>query len=98
MNIRNILQEIGKADPEVYEQLSDRRGMLKSFGAKVAVAALPLAAGSLFKKAYGKTTNAQIDALNYLLQLEYFQYTFYRTANNTVGLIPAGDLPGFQKI
>jgi len=98
MNIRNILQEIEKTDPEVYERLSGRRGMLKSFGSKVAVAALPLALGSMFRKAYGKTTTNYIDLLNYLLQLEYFEYTFYRTANNTVGLIPAADQPGFQVI
>src|SRR3569833_2986026 len=99
MNIRNILQEIEKTEPEEYTRLSGRRHMLKSFGSKVAVAALPLAVGSLFKKAYGKPTGSTVvDALNYLLELEYFQYAFYRTANNTVGLIPASDLPGFQKI
>jgi hypothetical protein len=98
MDIRNILQDIEKADPEVYERLSPRRHVLKSFGAKVAVAALPLAIGSLFKKAYGKTTDAVVDALNFALELEYFEYTFYRTATNTGALIPAGDLPGFQTV
>lgn len=98
MNFRNILHEIEKTDPEVYERLSNRRQVLKSFGAKVAVAALPFAIGSLFKKAYGKTTDAVIDALNFALELEYFEYTYYRTANNTGGLIPATDLPGFQTI
>ncbi len=100
MNFRNILHEIEKTEPEVYEQVSGRREVLKSFGAKVAVAALPFAIGSLFNKAYGKTTATSdvIDALNFELELEYFQYTFYRTANNTGGLIPATDLPGFQHI
>jgi hypothetical protein len=98
MNFRNILQEIEKTDPEVYERLSGRRDALKSFGSKVALAALPIAISSLFKKAYGKSTDAIVDALNYALELEYFEYTFFRTANNTVGLIPASDLPGFQVI
>lgn len=107
MNFRNILKEIEKADPEVYQQLSGRRQLLKSFGAKVAVAALPVAIGSLFttKKAYGKTTDTVISVLNFTLEYAYFQYNFYHTANNTGGLIPSNpannaigvnDLAGFQ--
>jgi len=100
MNFRNILQEIEKTDPEVYERLSGRRHILKSFSSKVAVAALPIALGSLFKKAYGKTTatSAFITALNFALELEYLEYNFYHVCNNTGGLIPSTDLPGFQTI
>ncbi len=98
MNFKNILHEIEKNDPEVYERLSGRRHVLKSFGSKVAFAALPFALGSLFKKAYGKTTDVVTDALNLALELEYFEYTFYRTATNTGGLIPAADLAGFKTI
>ena len=50
MNFRNILHDIEKTDPEVYEKLSGRRQVLKSFGAKVAVAALPLAIASLLER------------------------------------------------
>ena len=74
MDLKNILQEIEKADPEVYEKLSDRRGILKSFGSKVAVAALPFALGSLFKKVYGKNTDTVVAALNFARELEYFEY------------------------
>ena len=76
MNFKNILREIEKTDPEVYERLSGRRQVLKSFSSKVAVAALPLAIGSLFKKAYGKTADANgvINALNLALEMEYFEY------------------------
>ena len=100
MNFRNILAEIEKTDPEVYERLSGRRHALKSFGSKVAVAALPIALGSLLKKAYGKGTDATaiVNSLNFALELEYFEYNFYHVANNTGGLIPANDLPGFQTI
>ena len=56
MDFRNILQEIEKTDPEVYERLNGRRHVLKSFSSKVALAALPFAIGSMFKKAYGRTT------------------------------------------
>lgn len=100
MNFKNILREIEKSDPEVYERLSDRRHILKSFGAKVAVAALPIAIGSMFKKAYGKTAAASdvINALNFALQLEYFEFNFYHQANHTGGLIPAADQGGFVAI
>ncbi|MCD6011589.1 MAG: Dessication-associated protein [Flavipsychrobacter sp.] len=98
MNFKNILHEIEKNDPEVYEKLSGRRDVLKSFGSKVAVVALPVVLGSLFKKAYGKTTDVVVDSLNFMLELEYIEYTFYRTATNTGGLIPAKDLAGFKTI
>ncbi len=96
MDFKNILNEIEKSDPEVYERLSGRRQMFKSFGSKVALAALPFALGSLFKKAYGKTTDAVIDALNLALEFEYLEYTYYRQGNNTGSLIPPNDLPGFK--
>ena len=98
MNLINILRQIEKTDPEVYEKLSGRRQVLKSFGSKVAVAALPIALGSLFKKAYGKTTDAVLDALNFALELEYMEYNFYHTANSTGGLITANDKAGFLTI
>ena len=98
MNFRNILSEIEKTDPEVYERLSTRRHALSSFGSKVAVAALPLALGAMFKKAYGKTTDAVVDALNVALEFEYLEYTYYRQGNNTTSLIPSTDASGFKVI
>jgi len=98
MNFKNILSEIEKADPEVYERLSGRRQALKSFGSKVAMAALPLAIGSMFNKAYGKTSDGVVDALNIALEQEYLEYAFYRHGTNTGALIPAADLAGFQAI
>ncbi len=98
MDFKHIISEIEKNDPEVYERLSTRRDALKGFGQKVALVALPFAIGSLFKKAYGKTTSAVTDALNLALEIEYMEYTYYRQGNNTGSLIPAADLPGFKKI
>jgi len=103
MNFNKILHEIEKSDPEVYDRLSDRRQALASFGKKVAIAALPIALGSLFNKAYGKSTDTVISVLNYALELEYFEYNFYHsgmaTGNNTTGtLIVAADRPGFQMV
>ena len=79
MNIKNILSLIQETDPEVYERLSPRRHILKSFSSKVAAAAVPFALGSLFKKAYGKTNDILYDVLTYALKLEYLEDEFYKT-------------------
>ena len=97
MSIANIINEIEKVDPELYERLDTRRSAMKNFasiGSKIALAAVPLALGSMFQKAYGGTngTNDTVtDILNYALTLEYLEAEFYATAVNTAGLIPAGD-------
>ncbi|HXH99334.1 MAG TPA: ferritin-like domain-containing protein [Sphingobacteriaceae bacterium] len=81
MNIVNILDEIEKVDGDVYERLSPRRKAMKDFfsmGSKVALAAMPLALGSMFKKAYGQTVPPAVaNVLQYALTLEHFEAKFY---------------------
>lgn len=86
MNIVNILEEIEKVDGEVYERLNPRRAAMKSFfniGKKISLAAMPLALGSMFQKAYGQTAlpSGVVDVLNFALALEYLEYHFY---NHTI--------------
>lgn len=84
MNIVNILEEIEKVDGEIYERLNPRRAAMKSLasmGKKISVAAMPLAMGALFQKAYGQTTpTAVTDVLNFALSLEYLEYHLYNHA------------------
>jgi len=90
MNFSNILAEIEKLDPEVYERTSGRRNVIKNWTRKVSMAALPFALGSLFNKAYAQSTTDVVGVLNYALTLEYLERNFYQMGLAASGLIPAG--------
>ncbi len=80
MNFSNILSHIAEADPEVYERTSQRRHVIRNWMRGISMAALPFALGSMFKKAYGRNTDAVHDALNFALTLEYLEHEFYTIA------------------
>jgi len=103
MNLKHILGEIEKVDPEVYQRLDTRRASLRSFtgiGKKIALTALPLTLGGLFKKAYAQTSGipSVVDILNYALTLEFLESEFYKMGVMTTNLIPADEMASFTII
>ncbi len=92
MNLQNIISEIEKVDPEVYDKLDTRRNTMKKFAdisKKVALASIPLAFGSMFKKAYGQTSTEVNDVLNFALTLEYLEAEFYTNIVGSPGYLTA---------
>ncbi|UOQ54504.1 ferritin-like domain-containing protein [Hymenobacter cellulosivorans] len=102
MDLFQIITEIEKVDPEVYDRFDSRRRVFKhltGMGKKLTAAAVPGFIGALFNKAYGQTAGPSVnDVLNLALQLEYLEYYFYDTGLKTTGLIPAADVPAIEKI
>ncbi|RYF86187.1 MAG: ferritin-like domain-containing protein [Chitinophagaceae bacterium] len=99
MNVKNLLHEIEKVDPEVYDRLDSRRKVMHRFsfiGKTLALAAVPSALGSMFKKAYGQTNNDVIDVLKFAYLLENLEAEFYKNVVSkftTIG-VPAGPAQG----
>ncbi|SFQ19253.1 ferritin-like domain-containing protein [Hymenobacter arizonensis] len=92
MNFFQIIEEIEKVDPEVYDRLDSRRAIfnsLRGIGQKVTLATAPLALSALFSKAYGQTSTIPAGVrgvLEFALGLEDLEYQFYRQGLDAPGL------------
>ena len=75
MNLENIINQLETVDPEIHERLNTRRAALRSFAGlagKLSLAAIPIAVGTMFNKAYGQTPPASvIDVLNFAFHPTY---------------------------
>lgn len=92
MNLQNIINEIEKVDPEVYDRFDSRRKAMKQFAnltGKLALAAVPMAVASMFSKAYGQTPAEVNGVLNYALTLEYLEAEFYTNIVGSAGYLTA---------
>jgi hypothetical protein len=104
MDLQNIFTAIEKTDPEIYQRLDTRRSAMKSFanvGRVLAMSAIPIALGGMFKKAYGRTPADVVAVLQFALLLEHLESEFYTNATTTYsGLFSnnAAGLAAFQTI
>ncbi|MBS1772758.1 MAG: ferritin-like domain-containing protein [Bacteroidetes bacterium] len=79
MKIKNIIKGIENLEPAAFEQTEDRRSILKSFGAKIAAAAIPVIALSS-KKSSAKTTDVLAESIVFALGITLMQEKFYLLA------------------
>ncbi len=99
MKFTDIIKELENTSPEALDANAGRRDILKNMGAKLAAAAIPFGAATLFSsKAQAKTTDILAEAIYYVLEIDSMVAAAYKAGINAPGLIPAEHVAGFQKM
>lgn len=103
MNILGILNTIADTDPEVFDRIDSRRKAMRGVataGKAITLAAVPTLLSGVFTKAYGRTNDAVIDALQLALKAEYLEAEFYVTGVNAASAlgVPADITVGLRRI
>lgn len=99
MNFNNIIDDITTGNTERLNETGGRRSLLKGLGARLAMAAVPFAAASLLSsKASAQSKETIINALNYLLKLEYISDKFYTEVLKVETIIPAEFIEQFELV
>lgn len=99
MNLQRIFTDIADADPEFYERVSPRRASIRTFLRGASLAALPIALGGLFKKAYGQgspNTALILETLNFALKAEYLESSYYTMGMNNAALVAEFSAQGIR--
>lgn len=101
MNFNNFIKYFESDNVEQgFDQIQDRRNILKGFASKVAVASVPFVATSLFSnKAQAQSKESIIIALNYLLRPHYIAEKIYQeTANAGLESFPEDFKANFNNV
>lgn len=103
MNFFDILSQIENLDPELSGRIDSRRSVFKHMGGlgqKLGAAALPLAVGAIFNKAYAQTpVGAGVnDVLNFALKLEYLESYFYNARTGVTSQMSSVNAAGLALI
>ena len=99
MDISKFIKDLENLPSASLTQSANRRAAIKKLVGGISASLLPLALSAQHSNSNARTTDTSVaGCLNFLLQLEYFEYNFFLTATSTGGLIPTGDEAGFVNI
>lgn len=96
MKLSHIFKNIDEAGKS-FDEISERRDLLRKIGTRVAAAAVPFIAVTSSKKAQAKTTDIVSESIAFVLGIDYLAANLYSTVLSG-SLIPAGDLEAIKKI
>lgn len=98
MNIQKLVHTLAEATTEDLSRLSSRRGVLRQWMPRLALASMPVVLSGVFQKVNAKANESVTDLLRLALTFERLESAFYKKAFNTPGLIPAARTADLQAL